>query len=414
MATLFTLFLLTPIVVAEGVPSLSFTTPTPSDSAILVPAPSPLPFPHVPETRLDSELESLKVNNDAGGKQAPDAGSDGARTPGLPFLYHRPTATATPDWHSSWWRVHKSPQTFWEAQGAQVSREETSATVDDDREEAISVIAKDDGGQKLTRRDSEGIDDSDGEGLQRRGIDLSRFILSDKFDSAQEDLYDLQVPYPEQSDSGSITMLESKVTPSRAIKIFVIRDDQLTGYAEFYMKVSLLTTETLLLIAGVIADYTPIPSTTSVNAFDAMVSVPAPSPIPFPYIPDVCIELEFEDDGSRGSADDAEGEEDTKDPEVGLPELPFLYHRPTDTDAPDWFFPWWGVYKTPQVLREAQSSYRSETAASRTVNTDEKGAPDGPAVEQVPFHEATPFVVLDPNLDGNHEERRALCEGGKC
>lgn len=64
----------------------------------------------------------------------------------------------------------------------------------------------------------------------------------------------------------------------------------------------------------------------------------APVPIPFPYIPEP---IEY--------AEEEDFEEDLFE-EAFLPDLPFEYHHPTDAPYPEDYFPWRGMFKTPEFF----------------------------------------------------------------
>ncbi|THH29372.1 hypothetical protein EUX98_g4817 [Antrodiella citrinella] len=105
-------------------------------------------------------------------------------------------------------------------------------------------------------------------------------------------------------------------------------------------------------------------------------SVPAPSPIPFPYVP----KWEFLDDADVDAFfDEAIAQE--------LPELPFEYHRPTDTATPTDYFPWEGLYRTPKMFfsdDEDDEDEEEDHQATQTTST--------------PSHMPTPFLMLNPDL----------------
>lgn len=93
-------------------------------------------------------------------------------------------------------------------------------------------------------------------------------------------------------------------------------------------------------------------------------SAPAPSPIPFPYIPSPAVFID----------EDYEGDEYYVDDEEWLPELPFEYHHPTDDSMPADFFPWAGLYKTPNVFW-------------------------GKGEEIEEMHKPTPVLIINPELE---------------
>jgi len=105
-------------------------------------------------------------------------------------------------------------------------------------------------------------------------------------------------------------------------------------------------------------------------------SAPPPAPIPFPYIP----EWEYVQD-----LDALEGEEAAYYSEALLPELPFEYHRPTDSATPSDFFPWEGLYRLPKIFYP-DGYFDEEEGLEETKTTS------------TPSHSPTPFLVVNPDL----------------